>query len=567
MIIFDSMLLSMDLIDVCGIGVIAIGWFIFTPLLIYYLYRFIRLKHTEIMKHRKYKLVYLKNALSIIGILFERAFICSVMVWNIQVLQHYKWLIYVLDGVFVWGVFVLFSMKIWLLFYSIGYHESLAKSTWKKHINPNYKSWYISHKNTCGNFSCIAKVSWLPFIAYILIEMYVERFYFQYISIHCLIVSSLILLLPSLILYCKLKPTHDVFGIRREISYQCAILFIVMVLYIGILASNFFMIHLIDRLEWLIQIFIGSVILFLMSFISTFFPVQHKKQLNELINPSNAYMASLEDAPHTHGVKSMIHVLRDEQGFKGFMMHLVHEFTTESLLFITEYIQIKHEFQLKCNQLLKLPKPKSKVPKSITQMEFKEAEDEFVTVDLNVECKGNHRQRSCIATSSIGTYIFNSSGSIFGRVELPSSLPKSELLDKKESFVDRLHELYLKYIERGSALEINISCIQRKRIAKAFKKVLNHRQRVDSMESDGCIQNEETQLNFDMFTVMDGACIEMLLLISQSYTRFTQSQGGRAIPIVNKLNSIEDDNELSEYRRRHLSLEILRNGSSYSKLR
>ena len=309
-------------------------------------------------------------------------------------------------------------------------------------------------------------------------------------------------------------------------------------------------------------------------------------------------------------------------------MEKVNEFSTENLLFIYEYIQIKYEFQMECNRLLKLPKPKSKVARmhrksrkmnrqssaisnasSMITDEDKEPE-EFITVDFHVEDKRIDRRSrtsslwnnySIRTSSGIASYIFNNNGSIFARIELPANLPKSQLLKLKEKFLDRLYALYCKYVKRGSILEINISCIQRKRITKSFDKILdkinideeieqkdsrsfdshdelkiqgrndsnsirnindnNHKQQDSKMDDD-----ERKELEMNMFTCMDGACIEILLLMSQSYTRFTKSEYGINIPIVEKLTNVNDDIELIDYRKRALSMEILRNGSSYSKL-
>eukprot|EP01084_Bolivina_argentea_P207382 353832_1 len=589
--------LSLDLIDIFGIIVIFIDCFIFVPILLYCLCKFIQLKDTEVMKHRKSKLVYTKTILSIIGIGFERLFVCSVTVWNINLFDQYKWLIYVSDGIFIWGVFILFFMKIWLLFYSIAYHQSLAKDTWKKEINSQYKSWYISHKNTCGNFNCLLKMLIIPFFLYIALEIYIDIYHIEHISNHSLAISSLILLIPSFKLYCKLKTNilDDVFGIKKEIGYQCFILFIIMLLYIALSITDIFLFHNNNsktklRIEWLIRIFIGSLVLFLMSFVSTYFPIRQYKYNQLLYSQQMEATKDISDTDgikHSHGVKSMIHVLADEQGFKGFMMHLVNEFSTENLLYIYEYIQIKNDFQIKCNGLLKLPKPKSKVPKSqlrgggnggqsitvneMTENDKKQLNDdeEYITVDLNVDQRKAYK-RTSIFTSNIRTntgissYIFNSNGSIFSRIELPPNLPKSQLLNENDRFIDRLYTLFLKYIKRGSILEINISCIQRKRITKAFNDILNRiniklngdynhiQQTSDSMENE-CINNEENELNFNMFTIMDSACIEILLLMNQSYARFTKSINGNKINIIKKLNNLDDSIQMIDYRQRALS--------------
>ena len=348
--------LDVDIIDITGIVIICIGYFIFTPILIYYLYRFIRLQNvSDIMKHRKTKLVYLQNGLSLIAIIFERLFVTSVTVWNfnniIQINQYnLKWLIYICDGIFIWGIFILFFIKIWLLFYSIQYHQSLAKLTWKKELNPHYKSWYVVHKKSYGNFNFIIKLLLIPFILYIISEIYIEITIFEHISTHSFVISSLLLLIPSFILYCKLSKINDIFGIKKEIGVQILTLFIIMLLYITLFLTDFFLTRYpisyqsekpknYQRIEWLIRIFLGTVTLFSLTFISTYFPYKlHQRQLakehenyiqHQVSRSQFTAQTSIsiehesQQQQHSHGVKSMIHVLSDEKGFKGFMMHLV----------------------------------------------------------------------------------------------------------------------------------------------------------------------------------------------------------------------------------------------------
>ena len=156
---------------------------------------------------------------------------------------------------------------------------------------------------------------------------------------------------------------------------------------------------------------------------------------------------------------------------------------------------------------------------------------------------------------------------------LPANLPRSSLLSERSSFIDRLHLLYSKYIARGSELEINISSIQRKRIAQSFADVMNgiddeqksEEQSPSAISLDsmtGSVDEEASNaLNFEMFTLLDKACIEILLLMRQSYERFA----ARSLPVLKQMTS--GGLEMIDYRTQAVKLEILRDGAAYAELR
>lgn len=160
------------------------------------------------------------------------------------------------------------------------------------------------------------------------------------------------------------------------------------------------------------------------------------------------------------------------------------ELSSENMLFIYEYVQIKSEFQRQCNGIVKIPKRQSHsvqrsmscrsslVSPSISLQLTKERSnslriaqnrtaDEYITVDFNVEplsvetesrsiWSGVKKHTEALNATRFASYIFNLNGTIFSRVVLPANLPKSSLLTQRSKFIDRLYLLYLKYIVRGT---------------------------------------------------------------------------------------------------------------------
>jgi len=611
---------GMDCIDVLGFVTICLGHFIFIPLVLYYKHQKDKLRHKDMFAHRQSALVDIQIGLSAIGILFERLFVCGVAVWILPSLSSLHWLVTIFDGLFIWSILVLFFLRIWLLFFSMKWHQSVAKQAWATHINPNYKSFYILRRDSFGDFCFLLKLLIIPFLFFVAAEAMLETLITSPFVIHLLGLISILLIVPSVIMYRHLDQNKDVFGIKREIAMQCMVLVAISAVHLLLIAEDFAVrfewLDLYgqmsagdyDRIQWLIRLFIGSAELFAIPFISTFFPVHLYRKRNRMnrdnLDTSKRFRSFCEDGSSQiaarqqpeHGVFRMLHVLSDPQGFKAFMSHLCTELSSENMLFIYEYIQIKSAFQTVCNGIVKIPKPTSALsmslqcsssPKlqrstSLRKMELiqKRSDSDYLTVDFNVERIRNERKGGSLwkkrdetlSRRAVASYIFNTNGSIFARVVLPANLPKSTLLTQRTKFIDRLYLLYLKYINKKSDLEINISAIQRKRIIRSFTEIMDlieteseQKEEEANPSAIGPIPKEvaeaDNALNFEMFTLLDKACIEVLLLMRQSYERFAV-QGSPSLK-----RRVREGVEMIDYRTQAVRLEILRDGKAYRELR
>ena len=99
------------------------------------------------------------------------------------------------------------------------------------------------------------------------------------------------------------------------------------------------------------------------------------------------------------------------------------------------------------------------------------------------------------------------------KVILPDGLPCSILVDTKwsdDEVVDiktKAYQIYKKYVEFGSSLEINISHIQRQAIVDVL----------DDLEE--LLKDENVRI-IDLYRVFDDAIGEMIQLLKMSVTRF-----------------------------------------------
>eukprot|EP01083_Nonionella_stella_P055226 145746_1 len=110
-----------------------------------------------------------------------------------------------------------------------------------------------------------------------------------------------------------------------------------------------------------------------------------------------------------------------------------------------------------------------------------------------------HKRASSIKLEDgISSYLHNMDGTIWSEIKLPSGLPKSELINEKQTLVEQLYELYLKYIKSGCEQEINIAYFQRKHITD----ILEHEIKKKNNDGHG---GYGRQLEEQMFGLMDHA--------------------------------------------------------------
>ena len=213
------------------------------------------------------------------------------------------------------------------------------------------------------------------------------------------------------------------------------------------------------------------------------------------------------------------------------------------------------------------PIPEGDIISPIPEMVIMDFENELmdITPDLLNNISPNKSSQHTRASSvkdgnGASSFIHNSDGSVFVKIELPSGLPRSELLNIKNTFTERLYHLYLKYIKVGSVHEINVSYYQRARITEAMKNMVmagiidigenntdgrtsnlpqfeifsvtsddgDDVQAISPKSVENNVPNNGIHLDiagYGQFNVMDGACIEILMLMVDSYKRFRINMG------------------------------------------
>lgn len=148
-------------------------------------------------------------------------------------------------------------------------------------------------------------------------------------------------------------------------------------------------------------------------------------------------------------------------------------------------------------------------------MSTRDAESNINICSNLTEHSGHCKKSSTIFEDRLVSYVHNHDGTIWGEIKLPPSLPKPIVLNTAPSFIEQLRALYGKYVREGSPKEINISYHQRKLVSIVFERVLP-----PSIDYN-------VELEAEMFSVMDGACIEVMRLMGSSYLRFLATAKGK----------------------------------------
>eukprot|EP01083_Nonionella_stella_P034615 94718_1 len=569
---------------VVGFCQIAIGYFIYVPIILYFCHVFKKIPlDSEALKNRNKDLVYWMTLLSILSLALETPFELIVCVF------HNDSLGYIATDFFMWSLFLLFTIKSWLLYFNLQYHFSLLKLQWKTEINPRYRSWYILNRNTYGDLKYCLRIITLPFLLYMFIISLLQYLFATDLFIYSSLILSCLVIIPSSALYRRLQSMEDLFDIRKELFYQQTIICVSMGFMISIRLILIILVKYYDLLSkhttkmvtTLIHAFIVSVAVFLISLNSLCYPAKsHQEHLDKRRDNEDSTTTSSYSAQTMLSVKAMLLCIADRQGFSAFMRHLVQEFATENMLFLCECIQIKYELQRKYKGIIKIKKPQHHQLLNVNE------NDHYFTIDFNIP----NTSQSLMKTHSLGStfkrsasfdpfgrmestsvrrgrgmysFLFMSNGMVWDMIRLPPGLPKAEILNEKHSFVDRMYGLYVKYIKTGSIHEINIPCPQRQTITDIMNGV---------MQSEYEEKDEYDEIECDMCNVLDEVCIEIIHLMAHSYSRFAMNEK----KLIQRINSTVAGLALQSASNIYLDQpttndeephKLVRNGNSYDNLR
>ena len=272
---------SIDEVDICGFLAVTFGWFICVPIIIYYLYKLHEISDETIMQNRHLSSIYTLNGLILCTLIFLQLFDALFTIWNISMYKIQSiipmWILYLINAIFILPIFDQFVLKTYLLYFEQKYQLAIINMTWLKHINNGVTDWYITKRQTFGNFNYLLKISIIPYILqlsmYIIVHIWFDGKSLLF-HILTLLFSSLPLII-ALILFQRVKGFDDLYGIKDEIKYQCIIIFIMLIIYLLLFITFEFLPSTpkLIRIEWISYLIFINILFFGLSILSTAYPV------------------------------------------------------------------------------------------------------------------------------------------------------------------------------------------------------------------------------------------------------------------------------------------------------
>ena len=345
---------------IIGLSIGIIGIIIFVPILSYQIHIFRWDSLLIKFKHKDKKLIYFIMALSIFALTIQRPFIiaCNTLHINKYIYNIPLWIISVFNSSYIASFFVCNIVYLWTIYYRKQYNNAIAEIPWKRQINPRYRSWYLTHKNTLGNSKCIIFIMLIPFILFITAQTFIE-YTLSMLDIKCHASSliSCIFIIPLSFFYCKSRQCSDIDPLspKREVKYQTitALIFTIIYLLTFVLEIAIFYLSIFPTSNKLpsflrspqsleiISIIIYSITevtttctIFVSALITIYFADKEALYLKSQAIPNGLSIhimsstngtrqSSIGSTTRKHGLQGMLQTMSDLTGFKSFMQHLV----------------------------------------------------------------------------------------------------------------------------------------------------------------------------------------------------------------------------------------------------
>eukprot|EP01083_Nonionella_stella_P045929 123043_1 len=517
--------MGMDTLDMLGLLSIVINYVALFPFIVYLIRKF----HFEsqngkncIVKARDNTLLYMINIVQLLVLLIDRPFQIVHRVW-VVVPPSTAWISSLFSVLTVGQLLLLLIIKVYHLYFEHQCNVYIAHLSWRKDINPNETNWYIAHQNTWGNSMYLYKLSLIPMVLLVIVEIIQEFVFGQSPILHVVFQVFVIIacLVAAAISYCNIGSFEDAYCIKREVFYQ--------LLFCIIGATSYITINIIftavysdqNRLKWLLIAWSISYVLCLpMGLVSTIYPlyltIQCKKKRRSDRNKHKYKICpstSESNEPYIKAIEQLITMLSDYKWFKLFMQYLISEFCTENLLFIVELYQMKLAFQTKLGGVIRVPKTNI-----IDTHDRKEGDwtgnDEHIDIDFNtfphLDTNGKAMPYTVLCCGTDDHYQSNicipsmESSMVKIKLVLPCELPQSTIVETCDTFIDQIKHLYHKYLEEGSPFELNISHDNREKLSRFVQ----------------CIDEIPKERQSDLYSVFDECCVEILFLLDDPFHRF-----------------------------------------------
>eukprot|EP01084_Bolivina_argentea_P235828 396696_1 len=359
------------------------------------------------------------------------------------------------------GIFMTTTWRFWHIYYDLKYASSQKNSEWKYHLDPELAdhNFWLLHKKTYGSAKWTKKVAMMWYIVTVSIiiaayEITLTTNYF-WVAHTVSFIGHSVATTAMLALAFKVPRYNDNFFVRNEMNTIVIQLGIVTVFTFVVCITGIFLSH-----AMIVLSFCGSI-LFLDMFLVSFWWIPKKilvheiqlnvfkaarKRLNEDSVASNTILSSKQNQKRSDknsnlnhhigrlsGLKNHLkkkpgHTLHDilcyDKTFKMFMQHLAKEFSMECLLCFVEIMQYKF----------------------LLVERFDIVNEDAITSDTKFA--DQYPLYNVVPLSSINRHAFTQDLSFYSRYD------SKDIINEAKNVC---LELYRKYMEEASELEVNIS--------------------------------------------------------------------------------------------------------------
>eukprot|EP01084_Bolivina_argentea_P076126 137942_1 len=376
---------------------------------------------------------------------------------------------------------ILYTVRVWCLYYDHKIHSLADNKQWHSVINNTHFSnnWFMKHRSTYGN------EKWIIWYIIHPIFIIIESIYII-TKLHTAMIAVVWFgcLIFIILIWKRFPQKTDVLYIRNELKIYLLVNILNFISALGVqIVLKFFF----PEIGYIIS-YMAVLINLVMFYVLIIYPINNMDISDETdyeeLSVSNRDILKKQPNPST-AMKSWIHFLNDkEENYAVFMQHVGREFTSETLLFITEYVQFKRYII-----------------------------DNVQTIDIS-EVIGKCDQLRLPETNEFPTSFI---------VDQYKMKRQQTDFDEKICFIEAMEALFVKYIESGKAFyEINISYEKRQKITKCVRGV-NWKGMSDVDRMSEMVENTDNDLNVMVVKTMNGfevAADAMARLLVEPFQRF-----------------------------------------------
>ena len=531
-----------DFVPSSSMGWIVYGWIFliyqafFLPILVYYLYFYIKNKDKPYIRPRMADATIVLAVLVLVTIMFR---IIDGLIGMGYI--PYFWMDTLLRHLHTIPTLVVFVYKFWFTFYHYRKNEIIADQGWtvllllgradthavrkysvkhnKDENNQNHNDfeshWTIKYSNTLGNkkwFAVVISIIGGVLNITVIVLLFINKFKFNeqdkydwmlttavWLNLFGLLVGGIIIPIIAII---KVNRFTDMIDIKHEIlGYAITVLILVFLLgtfdiyntAINPQQDGVRKIYLFGIISCASTVYIYQGLIRILHkldpTISIIYQIKHilfKSNFNPLnnIKPRIAINSQTPNGITIGDRYKLKDIIGHEMGYRLLMRYLVDEYSTENLLFYTEIIQFKY---------------KSDYFKDIIEK-----------INQNSNDKNN-----------------NNNNNTFKFPYLPSNIPQSNIMKEKNIF-NKIAMITDRYIIDSAQLQINISSINRKRLFEKMKKLaelnINSKKKHDYINDSGNYKDDGDDMDREwLFTFFDDACKEIFLLLKTSFRNFNKT--------------------------------------------